>query len=102
MNPVTVINVFTVHEGKLSEFIEKQNAFVSVPAQKSKGLIGGRMYKSLDGKSAILISLFESKQAQEEITQLAIFQEHVSRIRPLLADSKPGLFEEAYTTGQFK
>ena len=100
MKPVTVINVFTVQDGKLNEFIEKQNAFVKELSQSVKGLIGGCMYKSMDGKSAVLVSTFESKQAQETIVNLQMFKDHISRIRSILVESKPGLYEEAYRTGQ--
>jgi len=100
MKPVTVINRFSIKPGKMDEFIDAQQKFVA--ALPPCGLVGGRMYRSLDGQSAVLVSTFQSKDAQEQVLQRPDFKEHLSRLQPLVESANPVLCEEAYTTGVFK
>ena len=65
------------------------------------GLIGGRMYRSLDGGSVVLVSVFTSAAAQEEIRKRDAFKEHLRALKPLVESSTPSLYEEVYTTGDF-
>jgi quinol monooxygenase YgiN len=100
MKPVTVINRIMVKSDKMDEFIDVQQRFAaSLPAS---GLLGGRMYRSVDGRSVVLVSTFQSKSAQEEVFQRAEFKEHLKRLQPLVESSTPDLYEEAYTSGDFK
>ena len=99
MKPVVVINHLALKPGRMDAFVEAQRAFAaSLPPC---GLVGGRMYKSADGLSAVLVSVFESKEAQEGVLERADFKAHLARLRPLVESSSPVLFEEAYTTGRF-
>jgi quinol monooxygenase YgiN len=100
MKPVTVINRIHVKPGKMDEFIEAQRKFAAM--LPSDWLIGGRMYRSLDGQSAVLVSTFRSKSAQDEVFQRADFKAHLQRLQPLVESSSPILYEEAYTTGDFR
>ena len=100
MKPVTVINRISVKPGRMDEFIEAQQKFS--PGLLSRGLVGGRMYRSVDGQSAVLVSTFESKEAQEQILQSSGFKEHLKRLQTLVESSNPTVFEEAYSTGAFK
>jgi hypothetical protein len=89
-----------IKPGKIDEFIEMQQKFVaSLPPC---GLIGGRMYRSIDEQSAVLVSVFESKGAVEEIFQRADFKENLRRLQPLVESSSPMVYEEAYTYGTFR
>jgi quinol monooxygenase YgiN len=100
MNPVIVINRLVIKPGKLEEFIDAQQKFAAtLPAC---GLVGGRMYRSVDGQSCVLVSKFESTSAQEAILQRADFKEHLRRLQPLVESSSPVLYAEAYTTGDFR
>jgi quinol monooxygenase YgiN len=100
MKSVTVINRFSIKPGKMDEFIDAQQKFVA--ALPPCGLVGGRMYRSLDGQSAVLVSTFQSKDAQEQVLQRPDFKEHLRKLQPLVESSNPVLCEEAYTTGVFK
>jgi hypothetical protein len=100
MKPVTVINRIHVKPGKMDEFIETQRKFAAMVP--SDWLIGGRMYRSLDGQSAVLVSTFSSKDAQDRVFQRVDFKEHLQRLQPLVESSSPLLYEEAYTTGDFR
>lgn len=99
MKPVTVINCLRIKPGKMDEFIDAQRRFAeSLP---DYGLIGGRMYRSLDGESAVLVSEFRSRSAQEETLQRPAFKEHLQTLRTFVESSSPSLYEEAYSTGDF-
>ena len=102
MKPVTVVNRLVIKPGKMDEFIEAQRHFASGLLAKPCGLIGGRMYRSLDGKSAVLVSQFESQSAQEELRQSPAFEQHVNALQSIVESASPSLYEEAYTTGDFK
>ena len=100
MKDVTVINRIMVKPGKMDAFIEAQRAYAA--ALTSHGFVGGRMYRSLAGQSAVLVSTFASKSEQEEVMQRADFKEHLQRLQPLVESSSPSIYEEAYTTGSFR
>ena len=100
MKPVIVINRIMIKPMKIDEFIEVQQKFVvTLPPC---GLIGGRLYRSIDQQSAVLVSVFESKSAVDEIFQRAEFKENLRRLQPLVESSSPMLYEEAYTHGTFR
>lgn len=101
MSHVSVINVFTVKSGKLDEFIDVQQRFASELSKNFDGLVGGRMFKGLDGKTAVLVSVFASMEQQEAVRKLPAFQAHVEYLRTLIEEAKPALFETAYTVGKF-
>lgn len=102
MNPITIINRFTVKSDKMDEFIARQQAFAATLRQLSPGFVGGRMYCALDGKTAVLLSQFASTKAQEEIRHLDAFKLHVAGLQPLVESVSPELYQEAYSTGEFR
>lgn len=102
MKPVTVINPFSIKSGKMEAFIDAQRNFATRLTKTPCGLIGGRMYKGIDGKSAVLVSQFESQKAQEDIRQSEDFKQHISQLQDMIESVSPALYEVAYTTGDFK
>jgi quinol monooxygenase YgiN len=99
MKPVIVVNRMMIKPGKIDEYIDAQQKFVGT--LPPCGLIGGRMYRSIDEQSAVLVSVFESKSAADAVFQRADFQAHLRRLQPLVESSSPVLYEEAYTYGSF-
>ena len=102
MKEVIVINRLSIKPGKMDEFIEAQRTFAAGMRMTPNALVGGRMYRSVDGTSAVLVSIFASTRAQDEVRQLPAFKEHLARLQPMIESSSPGLYEEAYTTGTFQ
>jgi quinol monooxygenase YgiN len=100
MKSVTVINRFSIKPGKMDEFLDAQQKFAAT--LPPCGLVGGRMYRGADGQSAVLVSIFQSKSAQEEVFQRADLKEHMRNLRPLVESSSPISYEEAYTYGDFR
>jgi quinol monooxygenase YgiN len=101
MAPVTLINTFSIKPGKIEEFVNAQQNFAVELKKAPCGLVGGRLYRSTDGTSAVLISQFESQSAVESIRQREDFKQHVQRMSALVNSANPVPFEEAYTTGSF-
>ncbi len=100
MSTITVINRFEIRPGQMDAFIDAQRAFPSsLPAC---GLVGGRMYRALDGRSAVLISVFESQAAIDALRGRSDFQAHLERLRPYVESTNPSLYEAAYDTGDFR
>jgi quinol monooxygenase YgiN len=99
VEPITLINFLSIKAGKLDEFIDSQRGIASTIPE---GLLGGRLYRGADGKTAVLISQFVSKSAQEKILQTSAFKEHIDKLRELVDSSRPAVYEEVYTYGQFK
>jgi heme-degrading monooxygenase HmoA len=101
MKPVTQINFISIKPEKIDEFFEADKSYFA-SGSRPKGLIGSRLYRSMDGRSAVRVSQFESVEAQEALHQSEAFRQQIGRLRPFVESSNPGLFEEAHTAGDFK
>jgi quinol monooxygenase YgiN len=101
MKPVTQINVISIKPGRADEFIESQKSYIA-SIDLPPGLIGIRMYKSTDGKLAVLVAQYESIKALEEVQKRAVLKQHIEEVRPLVEASNPALYEEVYTEGDFR
>jgi quinol monooxygenase YgiN len=99
MKSVTVINVLTIKPGKMEEFIKEHEAFSRDFGRTCSGLVGGRMYRSSDGKTAMLVSEFESKEAAEQVRNLPAVRDNVKKLQAFVDDSKPLLYETAFAYG---
>ncbi|HTV82863.1 MAG TPA: antibiotic biosynthesis monooxygenase [Acidobacteriaceae bacterium] len=100
MNPVTQINTFSIKSDKVDEFFETDRRYVDTIG-RPKGLIGSRLYRSADGRSAVRVSQFESAEALNEIRQSESLRRQIERLRPLVESTSASVYEEAYTTGDF-
>ena len=97
--PVILINTFTLVPGKLDEFVELQAA----QARRNKanpilGFQGGRMFRSVDGTKAVLVTAFDSIDAHKQLMESGAFKEHRDRILPLIQGAEPAYYELAYET----
>jgi quinol monooxygenase YgiN len=101
MSPVTIVNFFEIEPDKLDAFITLQQAYAASLCDKPTGLIGGRLYRGRDGRSAVLISQFDSQEAQTRIRESDAFQQHIAKLRALIVSTSPKLYDEAYTAGGF-
>ncbi|MGB7265497.1 MAG: antibiotic biosynthesis monooxygenase family protein [Terracidiphilus sp.] len=101
MKPVTQINFFSIKPDKIDEFLEVNRRYTASTARPN-GLIGSRLYRSLDGRSAVRVSQFESSEALDEIRKSESLRQQIEKLQPLVESSSPVLYEEASTTGEFK
>jgi heme-degrading monooxygenase HmoA len=102
MTIVTLINTLAVKPGRIDEFISVQEQFATAMADRQPGLVGGRMYRNLEGSRAVLVSQFESSAAQLATTGSAEFKAHLAKIREMVDSSNPDSYEVAYTYGAFR
>ena len=101
MKPVTQINFLSIKPDKIDEFFETDRKYIA-STTLLKGLIGSRLYRSPDGKSAVRVSQYESAEAHKEYHQSEALRQQIGLLRNLVESSKPILYEEVYTTGDFK
>jgi quinol monooxygenase YgiN len=101
MKPVTQINFLSIKPDKIDEFFEADRTYIA-SVSRPKGLISSRLYRSLDGRSAVRVSQYESVEAHKEIHQSETLRQQIERLRPLVESSSPGLYEVASTTGDLK
>ncbi len=84
--PVVLVNTFHAKPGKLDEFIELQlleQHRMAVTAAAS-GWRGSRLHRSLDGKTAVVVAVFESHAAQQAWSRRTAVSDYVTQIEPLL------------------
>jgi quinol monooxygenase YgiN len=75
-----------VKPGNTDEFFETQRSYLA-SVTPSPGLIGIRIYKSMDGNSAVLVTQYESAKALDEVRQRAVLKEHIEKVQPLVESS---------------
>jgi quinol monooxygenase YgiN len=102
VEPVTIINHLEIKPGRMDEFIKSQQNFANDVAKTPCGLIGGRMYRSVDGRSAVLVSVFSSVSDREALSKTESFKRHLAELAPMVESTNLRVYEAAYTTGDFK
>lgn len=101
MKYVTQINFFSIKSDKVDEFFEAdRNYFAST--SRPAGLISSRLYRSLDGRSAVRVSTYESLDAQRRIHASESLRRQIATLRPFVESSNPDLYEEVRTAEDFK
>ncbi|MGF1626108.1 MAG: putative quinol monooxygenase [Alphaproteobacteria bacterium] len=98
--PVTVINVFTPRPGRLEDLVAVQQAALPGFRGRVPGLLGSRFYRALDGRNAVLVSVFETPDDFQQFRGSDLFAAHRDRISPLLEGTNPGLYELVYEAGE--
>ena len=101
MKPITQINFLSIKPDKVDEFFELDSSYVS-SGRTPKGLIGSRLYKSLDGKSVVRVTQYESVEAHKEYHQSDALRQQINQLRPFVESTNPGLYQEVHTIGDFK
>jgi quinol monooxygenase YgiN len=101
MTPVTQILFLSIKPGKIDEFVEADRNFIA-STSLPKGIVGSRLYRSPDGKSAVRVVQYESAEAQKEYEQDQALRQQVSLLRNFVESATAGLYDEVRTTGDFK
>ena len=100
MSPVVGISVITPKPGLFEQFMELQLAQLNSLRGKVAGLRGSRLYRARDGRSVVLVAVFETPEDQKRFAESAVLQEHLARVRPLVEPAGPILYETAYEVGE--
>ena len=101
MTPFTQILFLSIKPGKMDEFLEADRNFLA-SATLPKGLVGSRLYRSPDGKSAVRVVQYESIEAHREYQQEEALQKQVALLRNFVESATASLYEEVRTAGDFK
>jgi quinol monooxygenase YgiN len=101
MTPVTQILFLSIKPGKIDEFLKADRRFIA-STTLPKGLVGSRLYRSADGKSAVRVVQYESIEAHREYQQDPALQQQVALLRDFVESATASLYEEVRTTGDFK
>lgn len=97
--PFVSISVITPKPGKFEQFLELQLAQLHRVRGQVAGLMGGRLFRSLDERNLILVTMFETAQAAQRFREDARFTDHIARVQPLIEDAVPGAYKIAYEVG---
>src|SRR5262245_24807311 len=100
MTALISISVITPRPGRFDEFMDLQLAQLSRLRGKVPGVSGSRLFRSLDGRSVVMVSMFESAEAQKRFVDSPDLKDHLDNVRPLVEPGAPMLCETAYEFGQ--
>ncbi|MBD2842109.1 antibiotic biosynthesis monooxygenase family protein [Erythrobacter rubeus] len=93
---VTLINIFTPKEGDLQNFVDAQIAEYRRLDGKVDGAIWNRLHVNRENGTAVNVALFESREKYDAWIDSDLFEEHIAKIKPLLDDVSPALYEVSY------
>jgi len=82
--PFVLINSFTPKPGKLDELADLLEAARDRFADEVSGFHGGRIYRDVDGSSALMIGVFETEDHYESWTASSLFARYREQIQPLI------------------
>ncbi len=82
--PFVLINSFTPKPGKLDELAGVLEAARDRFSDEVSGFHGGRIYRDVDGSSALMIGVFETEDDYESWITSSLFARYREQIRPLI------------------
>ena len=91
--PVLFINVFTLKPGAADEFVALQKFNLENSHGNVPGWRGSRLHRSTDGRTAIMVSAFDTIGDHKRVHQTGRFAEHIAKIRPLVEKNDPGYYQ---------
>ena len=101
MTPVTQILLLSIKPDKIGELLEADRNFIA-STTLPKGLVGSRLYRSPDGKSAVRVVQYESVEAQKDYEQDETLQQQIALLSNFVESATASLYAEVHTTGDFK
>jgi hypothetical protein len=97
--PFVTINVITPKSGAFEAFMERQLAQHHRTRGKVEGLLGGRLFRSLDRRSIVLVAAFETQEHARRFREDKGLVEHIVGMQPLIESAVAGAYETAYEVG---
>lgn len=82
--PFVLINSFTPKPGKLDELAGLLEAARDRFSDEVSGFHGGRIYRDVDGSSALMIGVFETEDHYESWIASSLFARYREQIQPLI------------------
>ena len=93
IGPVVLINLFTVKPGRMDEFIELQKRNLDRSPGNVPGWRGSRLHRSTDGRTAVMMSMFDTIADHKRVHETGRITEHIQKIRPLIERAEPTYYE---------
>lgn len=97
--PLVVVNRFTPKLGQMDAFMTVQRAALQRFSGRLQGWRGSRLYQGLDGRTATLVSVFDSLEDYGRWRDSNLLAVHRRVISPLIERAEPALYEVAYEAG---
>jgi quinol monooxygenase YgiN len=97
--PVVNVSVITPKPEHFEEFMALQLAQLQRTRGQVQGVIGSRLFKSLDNRSVVLIAIFESAEASQRFREDERLRAHLARVQPLIERAASGPYEMVYELG---
>lgn len=99
MPAVISISLITPKPGRFEEFMTLQLAQLQRLRGQVAGLVGSRLYRAFDGRSAIMLAVFDTAEDQRRFAASPDLKDHLARVRDLVEPAAPGLYEVTYLFG---
>ncbi len=97
--PLVIVNRFTPKQGQMDAFMDMQRAALQRFSGKLQGWRGSRLYKGIEGRTATLVSVFDSLEDYARWRDSNLLAAHRVDILPLIERAEPELYELAYESG---
>jgi len=93
IGPIVLINLFTVKPGRMDEFIELQRRNLELSSGNVPGWRGSRLHRSTDGRTALMMSMFDSIADHKRLRGSSLFAGHIRKLMPLIEGAEPTYYE---------
>jgi len=93
MKSVTQINFLSIKPDKIDKFFAADRNYIASTTPPD-GLISSHLYRSLDGKSAVRVTTYESMAAQRKVHESESLKRQIALLREFVESSTPQLYEE--------
>jgi heme-degrading monooxygenase HmoA len=97
--PVITISVISPKAENFDELLELQLAQQRRARGQVKGLLGGRLFRSTDDRSLVIVAAFETAEDAQRWREDRRLIEHIERVRPLIERAAAGIYETLYEVG---
>lgn len=97
--PALSVSLFRIKPGRFDEFMTLQTAHLERIRGTVPGVRGGRMFKSAEKNTVVMVSAFDTAADAERFRQDSRFREHVARVGTLIESNEALPVELAYAIG---
>lgn len=98
--PVLSISLIRIKPGRFEEFMALQTAHLERIRGTVSGVRGGRLFKSAEKNTVLMVSAFETAEAGARFRQDPRFREHLDRAAELIESNEALPVELAYRIGK--
>lgn len=100
VQPVLSISLIRIKPGHFEEFMALQTAHLERIRGTVAGVRGGRLFKSAEKNTVLMVSAFETAEDGARFRQDPRFQEHLARAGALIESNEALPVELAYQIGE--